>query len=292
MGLDLNGEQSILHQSEIELADWAGSRSARVLDALGPLLGRFRNPSKIQPDSLTSLADCLRALLEERRALAGESALASLLGERFGGPRTATAELSPFCAWAEQAGPVARQVASVLKGGWPAEAAAHIRRLLEALYRAESIVSELCEPSPHRRRPFHGSPSGRGRWRLLRAGRCGPGGLVQPSCASLCASGTGGKGSHALVAYRLEAGTLDGLAAQLEALAARKLAKATYAEHEEKLSRYTGSRLDELQSTLARRDKEIIKLARKQLRWKYRLLLARLTATAWARNPPGHRWHS
>ena len=66
----------------------------------------------------------------------------------------------------------------------------------------------------------------------------------------------------------MASGIPAGLTEQFEALAVRKLARAAFAEHGKKLSRYPGSRLDELRAALARQDKEIIKLAQKQLHWK------------------------
>jgi very-short-patch-repair endonuclease len=61
---------------------------------------------------------------------------------------------------------------------------------------------------------------------------------------------------------------LQGLAEQLEALAVRQLAKAVYANAGSELTKYRGSKLDELRKSLAEHDREIIRLSRKQLRTK------------------------
>lgn len=59
-------------------------------------------------------------------------------------------------------------------------------------------------------------------------------------------------GTGRLVAHRLISGSTRGLAGQIEALAIRKLARSVIAEHGQKLSRYPGSKLDELRATFAR----------------------------------------
>jgi superfamily I DNA and/or RNA helicase len=72
-----------------------------------------------------------------------------------------------------------------------------------------------------------------------------------------------------LVEERLKgSGSRDPLADQFEAVAVRQLAKAVYASAGSELSRYRGSKLDELRAALAERDREIIHLSRKQLRTK------------------------
>ena len=66
-----------------------------------------------------------------------------------------------------------------------------------------------------------------------------------------------------LVDERLKGGaSLDTLAAQFEAVAARQMAKAVCASAGSELSKYRGSKLDELRAALAEQDREIIRLSR------------------------------
>jgi hypothetical protein len=67
-----------------------------------------------------------------------------------------------------------------------------------------------------------------------------------------------------LVEGRLkDASSLEPLADQFEAVAVRQLARAVYASAGSELSRYRGSKLDELRAALAEKDREIIRLSRK-----------------------------
>jgi transcription elongation GreA/GreB family factor len=77
------------------------------------------------------------------------------------------------------------------------------------------------------------------------------------------------KGLGPLIKERLKSGgSLDGLAEQFEAVAVRQMAKAVYASAGSELTKYRGSKLDELRALLAEQDREIIKLSRRQLRTK------------------------
>ena len=86
------------------------------------------------------------------------------------------------------------------------------------------------------------------------------------------------KGCIPLVKERLKnGGSLDGLADQFEAVAIRQMAKAVYAGAGSELTKYRGSKLDELRKLLAEQDSEIIELSRRQLRTKLRRICSAST---------------
>jgi hypothetical protein len=62
--------------------------------------------------------------------------------------------------------------------------------------------------------------------------------------------------------------SLESLMDRFEAVAARQLAKAVFASAGPELSKYRGSKLDELRAALAEQDREIIQLSRRRLRSK------------------------
>jgi hypothetical protein len=67
------------------------------------------------------------------------------------------------------------------------------------------------------------------------------------------------------------------------------MAKAVYASAGSELTKYRGSKLDELRALLAEQDREIIKLSRRQLRTKLSASARPPGATAWAKSP-GRNW--
>jgi very-short-patch-repair endonuclease len=241
---------------------------ADAVDALRPLVGTFRDPASFDPNALPELAARLESLLAARMKLDGDKPVSRLLGGMFQGAQTATAPLVEACGWAREALPLREHVASVLRSGEPAEAAEHAKRVMDADDRARGLLSGLCEISRMDASHFTNDRDENAVAQFLEDASADKDGLFAHAALATALVELRETGTYPLVTYRMQAGVPEGLATQFEALAVRELARAVYAEHGSKLSRYPGSRLDDLRAALAKQDREIIKLARQQLRWK------------------------
>lgn len=239
-----------------------------ALEELRPLLAMFRAPASVSIASLPGLVEKMRAFFERRASLDGDSGAAALLGERFTGSRTVVSPLKPACAWAQAALPIAARLADVLRGSDPDEAGEQIARVRGAQVHVDRLLESLSEVAQIDTASFIGGRDEIAHAAALEAASHDAEGLFAHAALATALVELRETGTYPLVAHRMTSGVPTDLAAQFEALAVRKLARAAYAEHGTKLARYPGSRLDELRASLARQDKEIIKLAQKQLRSK------------------------
>lgn len=239
-----------------------------ALEDLRPVLTVFRDPASVDPLSLPSLIEKVKALLQLRRDLDGDRSVAVLLGDNFAGSRTETAILKPACAWAHMAAPVATQIARVLRNSESKTAATQIEEVLDAYEKVENIMESLRGVAHIDIDTFTNGRDEVASAVALEAASNDPEGLFAHAALATALADLHDTGANALAEFRMVSGIPTNLSAQFEALAIRKLARAVYAEHGKKLSRYPGTRLDELRASLARQDREIIKLAQKQLRWK------------------------
>lgn len=255
-------------QNEVADAERRLAALEHALDELGPLLSVLRDPSSVSPSSLEGLIERMGTFLERRAALDADRGAAVLLGDRFAGSRTVTAPLKPVCAWAQSAMPVTEQLATVLRGGHVAKAAEQIETVLRAHAHVNGVLESLARVAQIDTGVFTDNRDEIGCAAALDAASHDAEGLFAHAALATALVELRDTGTSPLAAHRMASGVPSNLAAQFEALAVRKLARAAYAEHGKKLARYPGSRLDELRNALARQDKEIIKLAQKQLRWK------------------------
>ena len=239
-----------------------------ALNVLRPLLKAFRDPATFDPNALPELASRLEDLLAARTRLDEDKAVARLLGDMFQGARTETASLHKACGWAREAKTLRTEVAAVLNTGDVSKAAEQLRRVLEARDHARNLLSDLCASSRLDEAHFTEDRDDAEIATFLEGAAADQDGLFAHAALATALVELKGTGTYPLVSYRMEARVADGLVEQFEALAVRKLSRAVYAEHRSKLSRYPGSRLDDLRAELAKQDREIIKLARQQLRWK------------------------
>ncbi len=239
-----------------------------ALEDLRPLLSIFRVPASVSPGSLGSLIEKMTIFFERRAALDDDRGVATMLGDRFAGSRTETAPLKPACTWAQAAAPFAEQLADVLRGSDAAKAANQIEAVRRAHEQVDDLLASLSGVAHIDTRAFTDNRDEIGSAAALDAASHDAEGLFAHAALATALVELSDTGTYPLVEYRMASGTPTDLAAQFEALAIRKLARSAYAEHGKKLARYPGSRLDELRAALARQDKEIIKLAQKQLRWK------------------------
>ena len=268
--IPMAGPGEYLHalQGELVALEQQVKDTTEVLNALRPLLGIFRDSSSIKPNTLHNFASHLRAFLEKRQALDGDKAAAALLGERFQGSRTSTEAIRQACNWARDSLPVGVQVAAVLMEGSPDKAVANIRQVTDASGKTRRLLSELCALVRLKPEHFTNGRDSNEIAALLELAAADQDGLFSHAALATELKELKGTGTDCFVSHRMQAGALIELARQFEALAVRKLAKSVFTRYGKKLSRFPGSRLDELRTALATQDKEIIKLACQQLRWK------------------------
>lgn len=239
-----------------------------AIDELRPLLSVFRAPASVRPASLSGLIEKMQVVIERRTTLANDRWVATLLGDRFSGSRTDIAPLKPACAWARAVAPIAPQLANVFRTSDPTEAAEQIDFVRRAKTQVDGLLKSLDGVAQIDTKCFTDARDEIASAAALDAASHDAEGLFAHAALATALAELRDTGTYPLVAHRMASGTPTELGAQFEALAVRKLARAAYAEHGKKLSRFPGSRLDELRAALARQDKEIIKLAQKQLRWK------------------------
>jgi very-short-patch-repair endonuclease len=140
--------------------------------------------------------------------------------------------------------------------------------VLEASQRVQNLLSELCELAHMDADHFTQDRYEEEAASFLEEAAADKDGLFAHAELATALAEVAETGAMPLATYQMEAGTIEGLEAQFEALAIRKLARAVYSEHGAVLSRYPGSRLDDLRVALAKQDRQIIELGRQQLRWR------------------------
>ncbi len=254
--------QKDVASAEKEIAALTG-----VIDELRPLRLVLKRPKAVRPSDLPALAKHLRAFLVRRLSLDEDRSIATLLGGRFKGCRTPVHQLSQACSWAKNSASVAEAVAAVLRAGRIVDAADQIDRVLETKAQTETLLKRIATLARIEETAFTGGRDELGAAAALEAAGQDTEGLFAHAEFANVLVDLKEAGLHPLLTHHVASGTLSNLAGQFEALAVRKLARAVFAEHGQKLARHSGRRLDELRAELARQDKAIIKLAQKQLRW-------------------------
>lgn len=239
-----------------------------ALEELRPFLSIFRASKCVTPESLENLTEKVKSFLKRRVALDGDRDVADLLGDQFAGSHTKTAPLKPACLWAQSAAPFAEQLATVLRGGNAAEAAEHIDSVCKAHSQVDRLLEELSAVAHIDTSTFTENRNQIDSAAALDAASHDSEGLFAHAALATALAELRDTGTLPLFAHRMTSGALNNIAAQFEALAIRKLVCSVNTEHRKKLALYPGSRLDKLRAELARQDKEITKLAQKQLRWK------------------------
>jgi hypothetical protein len=255
-------------QTDLAAAEQEIDVRASVLTKLRPHLGLFREPGSIGSRDFADLASRLGVLLSQRGSLDADQNAAAVLRSRFLGHRTETTNLKAACEWALAVAPIAEAVAAVIRGGLPKEATMQIERVRGLQAQTEKMLADLSEIARISSAVFTQGRDDVATADALEAAAHDQEGLFAHAGLATAIEELKGTGTGRLVAHRLASGVPDGLAGQIEALAIRKLAQAVFSEHGKKLSRYPGSKLDDLRAALARQDKEIIKLMQKELRLK------------------------
>ncbi len=237
-----------------------------AIDDLQAVAGVFKS-AEIAPSEIYAARARLETLLSGRTELDRHEAARELLGDRFTGHRTDVGAYETIIAWAQSI-TAAQVTRAVLLRGDPQEARQPIAAVLSAEAKLNATLDRLSNTAKIDVASFM-----RGRTLVeaaaaLENAAIDSDGLFAFAGFAAALQDVSAHGIMPLVEERLQAGSLSGMGAQAEALAVRQLAKAVFAQLGNKLSRYRGTKLDELRASLAEKDREIIQLSRRQLRVK------------------------
>jgi transcription elongation GreA/GreB family factor len=232
---------------------------------LKPIAGILRS-KQISLSELQDLKRRLEKLLRGRAKVDNHLDIRELLGDRFDGYRTEVDQLRPLSTWAQSIGALAPSVQAILSRGHPIEACESIDLVLSAEKKLTASLVRLADVAKIDRACFMSGRALSEAANALENASSDGGGLFAFATFATALLDAEPRGISPLVQERLRTGSLIGLAAQIEALAVRRLAKAVFAKLGSKLTKYHGRRLDELRAALAGKDKEIIQLSRRQLR--------------------------
>jgi len=237
-----------------------------AIDDLQAVAGVFKSV-EITPSEIQATKARLETLLSSRTELDRHQAARELLNDRFNGHRTSVGDYEMIIAWAQSV-TVAPLTRTVLLRGDPQEARRSIAAVLSAEGKLTATLDRLANTAKIDLTSFMCDRTLVEAGAALEKAAIDSSGLFAFAGFASALQDVSAHGIMPLVEERLERGSLAGMGAQIEALAVRQLAKAVYAQLGNKLSRYRGTKLDELRASLAEKDREIIQLSRRQLRVK------------------------
>lgn len=254
---ELMGERIATADSQIKLLETA-------ITELAPLTPQFRDQG-LAVATVGDLARRLESLLGMRERLDTHQVASHVLADRFDGHRTDVAHHLPLMTWAQSV--VDRSMLhGVCSAGSPSGAVEALDAALAAEQTYGATLRRLAEVAKIDPAVFTGDrPLPQAADALLAASADGEGLFAFADFAAAMMD-IEPEGVMPLVAERLKQNSISGVSRQLEAVAIRTLARAAYKKLGNKLSRYKGTKLEELRASLAAKDKEIIELARRQLR--------------------------
>ncbi len=256
-------------QSRIDAAEAEIRTLEEAVAALRSCVHVLSDPASIDPADLRRLMERTWALIREEGELDRADDVPKIIGEAFNGARTQTYAVKDVVRWASEARDLGQVLSKVLAAGKAAEARSIIATVLNAERGASELLERVCAATKIEDRHFTGGRSLQEAAKRLREAAADAEGLFNHAVFATTLEEVRPQRLLPLVEERLKRdGRLDGLANQFEALAIRQMAKAVYAEAGSELTKYRGARLDELRAALAKQDKEIIELSRRQLRAK------------------------
>jgi very-short-patch-repair endonuclease len=269
-----------LVQERIEKARADIATLEDAITSLRPCVHVFADASSVEPSDLRGLIDQVRSYLSEEQALNQSPDLKELLGDTFNGAETSIDALTGLLDWSVDAQPSGQSLSVLLSNDRATEARERATRVLAAEGLADDLMRRLCTTAKIDAGHF---TEGRTRDALatfLEEASQDSEGLFNHAMFATVLEDVRPTGLIRLVEERQRhGGSLNGLGEQFEAVAVRQLAKAVYAAEGQRLTKFPGSKLDELRKMLAEQDREIIRLSRRQLRTKL---------CASARPPPGN----
>lgn len=237
-----------------------------AINELELLLGIFHAAVNVPPSTLAELLKHLRFALDEREALTSNPKIEKCLAGLFKGADTPTALLTRGCEWALRTSPVAEDIVNVIKVKRNQSVIDSLRKMLDERNEASVLVGKICDKSGLNKEHFNKKGTDLEIAEFLEGAASDQNGLFHHASLAAGLLDLRETGTLPFVEYFMEVKSTDaGLSKQLEALAVRKLAKRVFAKHGQKLSRFSGKKLDELRGALAKQDRELIKLSRQQL---------------------------
>jgi very-short-patch-repair endonuclease len=244
--------------------------------ALQPLTAIFSDARSVSPPRIRSLADALRRTIKEV-ALVDDHDAAELLGDAFAGAETNVDLLTQLIAWSSEAVPHSEQLRAVLGSERVDEARAQASAVVELEETATTLLAELTERAKVDLELLLDRSSLRKTAEQLSAAGTDPEGLFSCASFALLAEPLDKLGFWPLREYLTDQkNSFDGFGDCCEALILRRLAKNVFEDHGGRLSTFSGAYLNGLRRSVASLDRDLIALARKDLR-------ARIVAAA---NPP------
>jgi very-short-patch-repair endonuclease len=258
-------------QQRIEAAEAQVRNREQAIATLEPCVHIFVDPKAVKPNELRPLMSKTRALLDEKRDLDECDEARLILDEMFKGSQTSRPNLGDVVCWAVAAHQrLGKLLASILAADETTRARNQIGDVLRLEQNAIEILEKLSAIAKISTKHF---ADGCGSWRdiaqRLDHAAADPEGLFSHAIFATALEEVRPQGLLPLVEEQLKsASSLESLADRFEAVAARQLAKAVYASAGPELSKYRGSKLDELRAALAEQDREIIQLSRIRLRSK------------------------
>lgn len=238
--------------------------------ALPPLTAVFSDARSVSPARIGELAESLHRAIE-KAGLVDNHEAAGLLGNIFAGARTDAALLGQLIAWSRRAVVHSKLVQTILQDDCVDEARAHSAAVVELEETATTLVRELTERARIDSTLLVDLSSLGTTAEKLSSAAADPEGLF--SCASFAAlaESLDRLGFRSLREHLSgQRGSLDHFADCCEALIFRRLAKAVLDDHAGRLGTFSGTYLNGLRSSIAGLDRELIGLARKDLRARIR----------------------
>ena len=243
-----------------------GDRIEQAIKELHTCKNVLRNENATRSE-LEGVGERLAQLLKDQALLDGDPNVRAILGPHFTGYRTRVDQVEALAAWGRGAIKYARPVSEIMRRADAKDVIAAIRPALNAEEGVQPILAQLADLSRTNIQSFIDGVAPRDAANKLEEAALDPDGLFAHATFASALHEVRPHGMLPLVEERLEfERSLDGLAGQCEALAVRQLARKVFTDHGTKLTKYSGSKLDELRATLAKQDREIIQLSRRQLR--------------------------
>jgi transcription elongation GreA/GreB family factor len=243
-------------------------RLGRAVDALTSCSKVFANRD-LTPQAIREACSSLKILLADQTRLDADVVVQRLLGAHFSGHRTRSHQLLAVVDWANSAAPYRGLLEQIIEASEieVAHAACEAAVVADGLY--DKAFLRLSETAKVDAEDIAGELSPLQLADKFEAASRDPQGLFAHAHYATALNDMGPHGVMPLIEDSItRRGTLLALSEVCEALAMRQLAKAVFDQHKAKLAKLRGAKLDELRATLAEKDREIIKLARRQLRAK------------------------
>jgi hypothetical protein len=229
----------------------------------------FTSPADIAVSSLSALRESVSRYLTDKHRLDGHSHMSTILEASFVGSRT---DAEPFrdlvdvCGAVAALGPSARQVATFIAAGHAELGVKLAGDLKEAFDTVSVTAQEFDKKTGLRATSVLKAGSHSDRARSLQMAAQDEDGLYAHSEFARAKADVDCELHNLVDAYFAAKGDYAELGEALEALAIRSLARRAYEKHGGILSRFPGSKLNDLRKKVARLDRNIIEASRQVLR--------------------------